>query len=77
MGSQSPLSLTLIGYLLFLFLGKSHIGEGVWLRRDDLVKVDLVHASLVVQTHFSGQAAQVLQDPATEGDRKSGVHTLL
>jgi hypothetical protein len=28
-----------------------------------LVKVDLVHATLVVQAHFSGETAKVFKDP--------------
>lgn len=74
MGSQGPVALTLIGYLLFLFFRKSHIGECLWVRRDNLVKVDLVHATFVVQVHFSGQAAKMLQDAVRERRKEAHTH---
>lgn len=60
------IALTLLRHLFLFSLGQCHIGECVGLGRDDLVKVDLVHAALVIQAHFFGQGAKVLRDSAHE-----------
>lgn len=63
-------SVTLLGHLLLLFLRQGHIGERLGLGGDDFVKVDLVHAALVVQVHFSRKIAEVLQNPAHVEQRR-------
>lgn len=55
-----PVTLTLLRHLLLLLLGEGHVGEGLGLGRDNVVKVDFVHAALIVQAHFSGETAEVL-----------------
>lgn len=48
LGPPLPNALTLLGHLLLFLLRQGHVGERVGLGGDNLVKVDLVHAALIV-----------------------------